>query len=61
MTNSTDLDGIVSKSETHPRFYRELSSHKCIQQPGEVLYVPNDWYHEIFNLEYTLGIQALPE
>ena len=61
MTNSSDLDGIVSESETHPRFYRELSSHKCIQQPGEVLYVPNDWYHEIFNLEYTLGIQALPE
>ena len=61
MTNSTDLDGIVSESETHPRFYRDLSSHKCIQQPGEVLYVPNDWYHEIFNLEYTLGIQALPE
>lgn len=61
MTNSTDLDGVVSESETHPRFYRELSSHKCIQQPGEVLYVPNDWYHEIFNLEYTLGIQALPE
>ncbi|KAL7454249.1 hypothetical protein ACHAWC_005880 [Mediolabrus comicus] len=61
MTDSSDLDGIVSESETHPRFYRELSSHKCIQQAGEVLYVPNGWYHEIFNLEYTLGIQALPE
>jgi ribosomal protein L16 Arg81 hydroxylase len=61
MTDSANLDGIVSESETHPRFYRELSSHKCIQQAGEVLYVPNGWYHEIFNLEYTLGIQALPE
>jgi hypothetical protein len=61
MTDSANLDGIVSECETHPRFYRELSSHKCIQQAGEVLYVPNGWYHEIFNLEYTLGIQALPE
>lgn len=47
-------------SPTHPGFYREKSSHKCILHPGELLYVPNDWYHEIFNLEYTAGIQALP-
>ncbi|KAK1742314.1 hypothetical protein QTG54_006879 [Skeletonema marinoi] len=58
MTASDDLKGVV---DTHPGFYQELSSHKCIQQAGEVLFVPNDWYHEIFNLEYTLGIQALPE
>lgn len=58
MTASEDLEGVV---DTHPGFYRELSSHKCIQQAGEVLFVPNEWYHEIFNLEYTVGIQALPE
>mmetsp|Transcript_14598 Transcript_14598/g.31770 ORF Transcript_14598/g.31770 Transcript_14598/m.31770 type:complete len:380 (-) Transcript_14598:246-1385(-) len=58
MSSSKDLDG---DTETHPGFYREKSSHKCIQQQGEVLFVPNDWYHEIFNLEYTAGIQALPE
>ena len=46
---------------THPGFYGQKSSHKCIQVPGEVLYVPDQWYHEIFNLEYTAGIQALPE
>jgi hypothetical protein len=45
---------------THPGFYTTKSSHKCIQHPGEVLYVPDQWYHEIFNLEYTAGIQALP-
>jgi len=45
---------------THPGFYTNKSSHKCIQHPGEVLYVPDQWYHEIFNLEYTAGIQALP-
>ena len=46
---------------THPHFYREKSSHKCIQKPGEILYVPDQWYHEIFNLEYTAGLQALPD
>ena len=48
------------ETPTHPGFYTSKSSHKCIQQPGEVLYVPDQWYHEIFNLEYTAGIQALP-
>jgi len=57
MTSSEDLDG---DNETHPGFYREKSSHKCIQKEGEILFVPNEWYHEIFNLEYTAGIQALP-
>ena len=58
MSSSDDLEGVI---DTHPRFYRDLSSHKCIQRPGEVLYVPNEWYHEIFNLDYTVGIQALPD
>ena len=53
-------DDIVTGRKTHPEFYTSKSSHKCIQHPGEVLYVPNLWYHEIFNLDdYTAGIQAL--
>uniref|UniRef100_A0A6V2C5W6 JmjC domain-containing protein n=1 Tax=Ditylum brightwellii TaxID=49249 RepID=A0A6V2C5W6_9STRA len=58
MSSSEDVE---EDSQTHPGFYREKSSHKCIQKEGEVLFVPNMWYHEIFNLEYTAGIQALPE
>ena len=47
---------------THPDFYSTKRSHKCIQQTGEVLHVPTNWYHEIFNLDpYTAGIQALPD
>ncbi|GMI17425.1 hypothetical protein TrLO_g12024 [Triparma laevis f. longispina] len=46
---------------THPGFYKGKSSHKVIQKPGEVLFVPENWYHEIFNLEFTAGIQALPD
>ncbi|KAL9190278.1 hypothetical protein ACHAXT_007489 [Thalassiosira profunda] len=57
MASSEDLGG---DTDSHPGFYREKSTHKCIQRAGEVLFVPHDWYHEIFNLEYTVGIQALP-
>jgi hypothetical protein len=47
---------------THPGFYTHKSSHKCIQHPGEILYVPDQWYHEIFNLDvFTAGVQALPD
>jgi len=59
IADSPPLD--ASTEPTHPGFYTTKSSHKCIQQPGEVLYVPDQWYHEIFNLEYTAGIQALPD
>lgn len=48
------------REPTHPAFYTTNSTHKCIQTAGEILYVPDQWYHEIFNLEYTAGIQALP-
>ena len=44
---------------THPGFYTCESSHQCIQEVGEILLVPHDWYHEIFNLSYTFGIQSL--
>jgi len=52
----------ASQMPTHPGFYKELSTHKCIQKPGELLLVPNLWYHEIYNLKSpTIGIQALAE
>lgn len=55
-------DMINSGAPTHPDFYTSLSSHKCIQKPGEILFVPSGWYHEIFNLDhYTVGIQALSD
>ncbi len=52
----------TNASPTHPQFYRELSTHKCIQHAGELLLVPNLWYHEIYNLATpTIGIQALAD
>jgi hypothetical protein len=59
MTLSRDLEG---DSETHPGLYWEKSLHRCILRQGKILFVSQEWYHEIFNLgEYTSGIQALPE
>ena len=61
--HASDKDASVTASTTsptHPGFYRELSTHKCLQEPGELLFVPNRWYHEIYNLASpTIGIQAL--
>jgi hypothetical protein len=48
------------ETPTHPAFYTSESSHKCIQRPGELLYVPSNWFHEIFNLSATAGVQGLP-
>ena len=45
---------------SHPGFYTSESTHKCIQHPGELLFVPGEWFHEIFNLSATAGIQGLP-
>jgi len=54
-------ESVEDDPPTHPDFYTTKSSHKCIQQPGEVLHVPTNWFHEIFNLDrYTAGVQALP-
>ena len=39
MTSGGDLEG---DSETHPGFYREKSSHKCILRKGEILFVPHE-------------------
>ncbi len=58
-TSSRNLEG---DSEVHPRLHWEKSLHKCILRQGEILFMPHEWYHEIFNLgEYTAGIQALLE
>jgi len=60
--NNKILVGDERTSTTHPGFYQHLSTHKCIQRPGELLFVPNLWYHEIYNLSSpTIGIQALAE
>ena len=37
----------------------DAASRRCIQEAGEVMFVPDMWGHEIFNLEPTVGVQAM--
>ena len=37
----------------------DAASRRCIQQAGEIMFVPDMWGHEIFNLEPTVGVQAM--
>eukprot|EP00546_Thalassionema_frauenfeldii_P006956 CAMPEP_0178923124 /NCGR_PEP_ID=MMETSP0786-20121207/16542_1 /TAXON_ID=186022 /ORGANISM="Thalassionema frauenfeldii, Strain CCMP 1798" /LENGTH=303 /DNA_ID=CAMNT_0020597579 /DNA_START=369 /DNA_END=1280 /DNA_ORIENTATION=- len=55
------IDQLDATTPTHPQFYQDLSSHKCILMPGECLFVPDHWYHEIFNIFPTAGIQMLSD
>ena len=32
--------GVRHHKPTHPAFYTSLSTHKCLQRPGELLYIP---------------------
>ena len=37
----------------------DAASRRCIQEAGEIMFVPDMWGHEIFNLEPTVGVQAM--
>ena len=39
-------------------FYEKLAPdmYECVQEAGEVLYVPSDWYHGVLNLKDSVGI-----
>ena len=52
---------LKNQQPTHPGFYTSCLQ-TCILQKGECLFVPDQWYHEIFNLDdYTAGIQGLAD
>jgi hypothetical protein len=29
---------------------------ECIQEPGEIIFVPSGWHHQVYNLEDTISI-----
>ena len=37
----------------------DAASRRCIQEAGETMFVPDMWGHEIFNIEPTVGVQAM--
>ncbi|KAI9223922.1 hypothetical protein BC828DRAFT_374808 [Blastocladiella britannica] len=57
----TDQHGNVVYSVDHvdaakyPRFHEAISI-EVIQEPGQVLFVPSGWFHQVWNLEDTISI-----
>ena len=49
-----DVEGVL-RSICRPH----AASRSCIQEAGEIMYVPHRWGHEIFNLEPSVGVQAM--
>jgi ribosomal protein L16 Arg81 hydroxylase len=39
-------------------FYPRLKEHvvECVQEQGDVLYVPSDWYHGVINMRDSAGV-----
>ena len=37
----------------------DARTRSCIQEAGEIMFVPDMWSHEIFNIERTVGVQAM--
>ena len=49
-----DVDAVL-RSICRPN----AASRSCIQEAGEIMFVPHRWGHEIYNLEPSVGVQAM--
>ena len=54
---SLELQEMSMVSWLH-KYYDKLPFRplECVQQAGEVLYVPTGWHHAIINLEHAVGM-----
>lgn len=52
-----DVTTPTSPLEWYLRFYHpSKESIECIQYPGEIVYVPNGWWHQVINLDETIAV-----
>ncbi|CAH2043735.1 unnamed protein product [Thlaspi arvense] len=43
-------------NETKFPGFKETTWLECIQEPGEIIFVPSGWHHQVYNLEDTISI-----
>ncbi|CAN8264569.1 unnamed protein product [Cochlearia groenlandica] len=43
-------------NETKFPGFKETTWFECIQEPGEIIFVPSGWHHQVYNLEDTISI-----
>jgi len=52
----------VSVTEWMLRFYKEVSRPsavkpiQCLQRPGDLIYIPNGWWHQVLNIEECIAV-----
>ncbi|MGK7888655.1 MAG: cupin-like domain-containing protein [Leptolyngbyaceae cyanobacterium] len=49
------VDGFNPDLETYPKF-REAQGYTCIQEPGDLVYTPSLWWHQVRNLEAGISL-----
>ncbi|XP_022079335.1 jmjC domain-containing protein 4-like isoform X2 [Acanthaster planci] len=40
----------------YPDYHKACKPFEVIQEPGEVIFVPSGWHHQVFNIEDTISI-----
>lgn len=49
-------DVILWFLEHYPFLPKELKPIEVIQEPGEIIFVPGGWWHQVLNLEDTIAL-----
>ncbi|XP_019624929.1 PREDICTED: jmjC domain-containing protein 4-like isoform X1 [Branchiostoma belcheri] len=43
-------------SKRYPHYHKDTRPMEVIQGPGEVVFVPSGWHHQVYNMEDTISI-----
>ena len=54
--NPTDFLGETWLEEWWPRYQGQVGAYECIQESGDLIYVPTDYMHMVTNLQPSVGV-----